>query len=241
MTRHDFYQEDYDEYIEGTKLEARFDPMTIQLLVTEAIPKHAAYEMMFDEYLKQRSRFYEYDETEKKRLSFYMPLFPAMLSSDFATEYKISYHSFLVRLIELGLIHFQYDYHEQYQFIKTSKKNLSKLITDDFKKTYYLQLDKQNICLGSGCEARSSKTKHFTPNVPEWLYNAVSDCSAYMNTSISDIAYLSWCIGLVETISPDITNPIIIKESQNIIDSFNRELYIQERRISDILSIINVC
>ena len=87
MTGHspDFYQEQYDEYMRDTPLVARFDPMTIQMLVVDAVPKHAAYEMMFDEYLKQRSRFYEYDESEKKRLSFYLPLFPAMLSADFAT------------------------------------------------------------------------------------------------------------------------------------------------------------
>ena len=67
MTEHtaDFYQEEYDDYMRDTPLVARFDPATIQMLVADAVPKHAAYEMMFDEYLKQRSRFYEYDESEK--------------------------------------------------------------------------------------------------------------------------------------------------------------------------------
>jgi hypothetical protein len=234
------YQEDYDEYVEETKLEARFDPLTIQMLVVEAIPKHAAYEMMFDEYLKQRSRFYEYDETEKKRLSFYLPLFPAMLSADFATEYQISYHSFLVRLIELGLIHFQYDYHEEYQFIKNSKKNLSKLIKTETKKSYYLQLNKQNISLGSCAGARMSGTKHFTPSVPEWLYNAVSDCSAYINTTTSDFVYLCWCIGLLETIPERISNPVILLESELITRDFRREILILNERIKDIVFEINV-
>jgi len=237
----DFYQEDYDEYVEETKLEARFDPLTIQMLVVEAIPKHAAYEMMFDEYLKQRSRFYEYDESEKKRLSFYIPLFPAMLSADFATDYKISYHAFMVRLIELGLVHFQYDYNEQYQFIKTAKQNLSKLITDDEKRAYYIQLDKQSICLGScGNMKTSGRTKHFTPSVPEWLYNAATDCSSYINTTTSDFVYLCWCIGLVETLPEEITNPVIVRESRNIISEFDRELRILEKRIKQTVSEINV-
>jgi hypothetical protein len=233
--KHFAFQEDYDEYVEETKLEARFDPLTIQLLVVEAIPKHAAYGLMFDEYLKQRSRFYEYDASEKKRLSFYLPLFPAMLSADFATEYKISYHAFLVRLVELGLIHFMYDYHEEYQFIKTSKKNLSKLIHNETKKAYYLQLNKQNICLGSCNGARSLSTKHFTPSVPEWLYNAASDCSAYINTTTSDFIYLCWCIGLVETIPSHISNPVILLESELLVKDFSREIKILNERIKDIV------
>lgn len=242
MTAHhtqDFYQEDYDEYIEETKLEARFDPLTIQSLVVEAIPKHAAYELMFDDYLKQRSRFYEYDQSEKKRLSFYLPLFPAMLSADFATEYQISYHAFLIRLIELGLIHFQYDYHDEYQFIKTAKKNLSKLIVSDSKKRHYLQLNKQNIGLGSCAGKSTSVTKHFTPNVQDWLYNAVSDCSSYINMTISDFSYLCWCIGLIETVPETVTNPIIVKESADVLNNFDGEFKILNSRIKDIVSEIN--
>lgn len=242
MTHTDFdFQEEYDEYIENTPLEARFDPMTIQMIVTEAIPKHAAYDMMFDEYIKERTKFYEYDPSEKKRLSFYLPLFPAMLSADFATEYKISYHAFVVRLIELGLIHFQYDYHDEYQNIKTVKKNLSKLITTPTRKAHYLQMNKQDICLGSCAGARTPSNKHFTPSVPLWLYNAVTDCSSYINMSISDLVYLCWCIGLSKTIPESISNPVILLESELVMRDFDREIQILNKRIIDIESEINAC
>jgi hypothetical protein len=230
-----------DEYYESTKLEARFDPLTIQSLVVEAIPKHAAYEMMFDEYIKQRSQLMNRDDSEHKRLSFYLPLFPAMLSADFATEYKLSYHRFLIFAIELGLIMFKYDYNEEYKLSKQGKRELSKTVTTSTRKLHYLQMDKQKICVGSCDNQRHGASKHFTPNVPEWLYNAISDCAAYLNMSITDFSYLCWCIGTTRTIPNDIMNPLLDRENSVIIQSFETELSIYTDRIRAIQIHINSC
>ena len=221
-----------DDYYESTKLEARFDPLTIQLLVVEAIPKHAAYGMMFDEYIKQRRQFSQYDSTEKKRLSFYIPLFPAMMSADYATEFKISYHQFIVFMVEIGLITFMYDYHDQYQTVKEGKQTLSKLVTSERNRIYYLQMDKQTICLGSCGSKQATKAKHFTPNVPEWLYNAITDSANYINMSISDFVYLCWCVGMQNSLPNDQANSILDKDNAAILGSFDHELTIYSSRIN---------
>jgi hypothetical protein len=223
--------DDLDDYYESTKLEARFDPLTIQLLVVEAIPKHAAYGMLFEDYIKQRKKFMSYDETEKKRLSFYLPLFPAMMSSDYATAFDISYHQFLVFMVELGLITFMYDYHDQYQTVKEGKKTLSKLVTSERNRIYYLQMDKQTICIGSCGGFKNGKTKHFSPTVPEWLYNAITDSATYINMSISDFVYLCWCVGMKSALTNDQANPILDKDNTGILTSFDHEFSIYADRI----------
>ena len=228
--------DDLDEYYDSTKLEARFDPLTIQLLVVEAIPKHAAYGMLFDDYIQQRKRFMSYDETEKKRLSFYLPLFPAMMSADYATEFKISYHQFVVFMVELGLITFLFDYNDQYHIVKDGKKTLSKLVTSERNKIYYLQMDKQTICIGSCGGFKNGKAKHFAPNVPEWLYNAITDSATYINMSISDFIYLSWCVGMRSSLTSDQANPVLDKEISDILTSFDHEFIIYASRIEHTLN-----
>jgi hypothetical protein len=225
-----------DEYYESTQLEARFDPYTLQLLVVEAIPKHAAYGMLFEEYIQQRKRFMAYDDTEKKRLSFYLPLFPAMMSADYATEFKISYHQFLMFMIELGLITFLFDYNHQYQVVKEGKKTLSKLVTSERNRIYYLQMDKQTICIGSCAGSRSGKVKHFTPAVHEWLYNAVTDSANYINMSISDFVYLCWCIGVQRSLTNDQSNPILTRDNTTLLEMFDYELNIYSNHIENIMT-----
>jgi hypothetical protein len=223
--------EDLDDYYESTKLEARFDPMTIQLLVVEAIQKHQAYGMLFEDYIKQRKKFMSYDETEKKRLSFYLPLFPAMMSADYATDFRISYNQFLVFMIELGLITFLYDYHDQYDTVKEGKKTLSKMVTSERNRIYYLQMDKQTICIGSCAGSRIGKVKHFTPNVPEWLYNAITDSATYINMSVSDFIYLCWCIGVQSSLTEDKVNPVLSGDNSAILSTFNHEFDIYAGQI----------
>ncbi len=227
--------ESYEEYISSTPLEARFDPATIQIMVVEAIQKHAAYEMQFDEYLRQRSRFSEYDESEKKRLSFYLPLFPAMRSQDFAYEYEISLNKFLVNLVELGLITFLYDYHGDCSETKRAKHELSKAITSERTKILYLQVDKQKINLGSTVGSRDGISKHFSPGVQEWFYNAINDAAAYLNMTTSDLAYLCWCIGVQKTLKQDIIDKMLDKDIDNVMQLFRYELEIYLNRINSLL------
>ena len=233
------YQEDYDEYIQNTPLEARFDPATLQMLVVEAIPKHAAYEMMFDEYLKERNRFAEYDESKTKRLSFYIPVFPAMRSMDFAYEYKISLHKFLVNIVELGLITFMYDYHDEMETIKRGRASLGPSLSSQSSKIHYLQIGKQKITLGSGCSARTDASKHFAPSVQIWMYNALTDAAATLNMSCTDLAYLCWCIAVKKTINNNIVDKFVDSDISDILTYFNVELEIYTRRIKDTISEFN--
>lgn len=233
------FQTEYDEYIENTPLEARFDPMTIQMLVVEAVPKHAAYEMMFEEYLKERTRFIDYDNSEKKRLSFYLPTFPAMRSMDFAFGFGISIHRFNTVLLELGLITFLFDYHTEISTIKDTRKNIGSYITDRTTQMRYMQIDSQKISVGSCNGYRKGDTKHFAPNVQEWLYNAIGDTAAYLNMSISDIVYLCWCIGAQKTLPMGMVDTMLNSEFSNILDAFNISIKIQSDNILFFLSKIN--
>lgn len=226
MTEHnaDFYQEEYEEYMRDTPLVARFDPMTIQLLVTEAVPRHAAYGMMFDEYAKQRSRFTEYDDSEKKRLSFYFQRLPSRVSSDLAFTYKTSHHRFMILIIELGLITFHVDYHDEYNMAKTIRKKVFDGVETETNLKQYMQIEKQTIELGSGAGRMQGSTKHFVPSVPEWLYNAVTDASIYLNMSISDFTYLCWCIGVRNNLPDSVLPKIMGQKFDDTINTFNFEL-----------------
>lgn len=213
--------------------EERFDWKTISHAVIQWIPKHKAYGMTFEEYQKERSKFSEFDTSEKKHLTFYLPLFPSMISGDISQEYKLSKNRFIVMLIELGLITFQYDYHEQYSIAKSTRRNVSKLVTNESSRMCYIQLDKQNITLNS-C-SRGSGHKHYSPNVPEWLYDAISDASTNINMTISDFAYLCWCIGMVKSVPMEIRNPVLNSDIELILKQFDYEFKMYTTRIKDIL------
>lgn len=225
----------YTNYIESTPLEARFDPNTIQLMVIEAIPAHKAYTMTFGEYLENRSRFSEYDEAERKRLSFYLPLFPAMRSQDFAYGFKISFHKFLVTIAELGLITFLYDFHEECSVSKIAKHSMAASIKSGYTKVLYMQIDKQKIGLSSASGVKQGAARHFTPSVPEWLYNAITDTAAYLNMTTSDLVYLCWCIGVQKTLPNDMVDIMLDQDLDAILQGFGYELDIYVKRINGLL------
>lgn len=227
-------QEEYDEYMSNTPLEARFDPLTIQMLTVEAIPKHAAYDMTFGEYLKQRSRFSEYDQSEKKRLGFYLPVFPAMRSQDFAYYYKVSLHRFLVMLIELGLITFLYDYHSDISTAKQVKMDLSKTITTERARMRYMQINKQTISLNISSGYRNGSVKRFTPYVPEWMYNAATDKAADLNMTIADMAYICWNIGAQKTLDLGMVDPVLDRDISTIMQTFQFELEAYIKRLNEL-------
>lgn len=225
------FQTEYDEYVKETPLESRFDPLTIEMLVVEAIPKHAAYEMTFSEYLKERTRFSEYDSTEKKRLTFYLPLYPAMRSQDIANLHaSTSLNRFLVAVLELGLITFLYDYHSEISVLKEYRNDMRKYLTCERAAHRYMHMDRQKIILNSGNGHRTGACKMFTPSCQEWFYNAITDTAAYINTSASDMAYLCWSFGM-QKISPDMTDIVIDKTVSENIDKFHFEFAIYADRV----------
>jgi hypothetical protein len=231
--------EELEEYETDTPLEARFDFKTIEILVTEGISKHKAYDMMFEEYLTERGKIIHWDMTEKKRIIFYLPLFPSMLSSDYATHFRISHYNFIVFLIELGLITFNYDYHDEYDTAKQGRFNLSQKLTDNIKRRHYLNMDRQKISTGSSSNVRDGKCKRFTPTIPEWLYNALTDCANSFNMSLTDLVYLCWCIGASKTLPSDLVNPMIDEDIHKVLNDFNIDLQIYLEHIESTLSKIS--
>jgi hypothetical protein len=230
MTEHtsDFYQEEYDQYMRSTPLEARFDPQTIQMLVVEAIPKHAAYGMMFEDYQKQRSRFSSYDTAETKRVSFYFPAFHGRIAADMAILHDTSQYRFMTLVIELGIITFKYDYHEEYSVIQDCRKSLFKNLTTEYNHALYMQLEQHAIEMCSGMGSRMGKAKHFTPTVPEWLYNTISDTAVNLNMSSSDFIYLCWCIGTSRSITEEMIPEVVGKDLSASLSRFkmNFESYV---------------
>lgn len=225
-----------DEYYESTKLEARFDPLTIQLLVVEAVPKHAAYGMMFDEYRKQRTRFNGYDTSEKKHLSFYFPAFYGRVSADVAISYDISQYKFMILLVELGLIAFQFDYHDEYTGVRDGRKQFVSCILSETTRDLYMQLERHTIEMCSGSGARLGKSKRFVPTVPEWLYNAVTDAAVNLNMSASDFVYICWCIGASNALPEGTVSEFINRDIEDILARFRRELKEYAYQVSSTLS-----
>jgi hypothetical protein len=232
----DEFSSEYDDYMRDTPLEARFDPLTLKSLVEEAIPKHRAYDMFFGEYIEERKRMLGWDLSEKKRLSFYLPLFQAMASTSYADMYDLAYSHFVVFISELGLIKFQYDYQIEFCKAKEGTTSLLRLVTSPTRKQYYMQLDKQRICIGSGDNFRKGAAKHFAPSVPDWFYNAISNGAVYLNMTMSDFVYLCWCIGITEGIEEDKINSVVNDDSNAVIVDFNTELVIFLSRIDHIRS-----
>ena len=230
----DFYQKEYDVYIEETPLEARFDPLTIQCLVKEAIPKHAAYDLSFEEYLEKRSALIEYDLTEKKRLTFYLPLYPALRSQDYAFKYKLSITRFLTAIIELGLICLQYDYHDDVNSIRECRGEMSNYLVTSRAGMLYNQIARHTISIDSAAGARNGKCKHFALSCPEWLYNTITEKASVLNMTISDLTYLCWCIGLQKCSTESIVDYLTRTNIENILDQFNFEIDILNKRITTI-------
>lgn len=228
--KHFEYQEDYDEYIENTPVEARFDYLTIQMAVTEAFPKHEAYGMMFADYHRKRSSMQGYDDTDKKRLSFRMPSYFAHIATDIALTQKVSTHRVIILLIELGLIHFQIDYKDEYNDIRTWRMNSYKNINDDESLRKYKRIERHNIVLNSG----GRSCPHFAPSVPEWLYNAVMDTKAYLNMSYSDLVFFCWCYGCVNCFEENEIPNIIINDISKVCSDFRYEVLEYQKQIQNL-------
>jgi len=231
--------EEYDIWLMSTPLEARFDIDTLETLVCEGIAKHAAHDMTLEEYIKSRTKFIRYDDTEKKRLSFYLPLFPAMRSADFADQFNISLTKFLVSSIELGLIRFMFEYHEQYDGAVSIKRAIGRKITDTPSKIMYMQISKQKISLNSATGVKSGEATHFTPNVYEWFYDALAATSIALNISMTDLCYCCWCITMQNAMSNDMIDSMLGQDISDVLHYFDVEIDIYGRRIENLLSYIN--
>ena len=232
-----FTEEEYDEYLLNTPLEARFDYLTIQSIVTEGFEKHQAYGMSFGEYRIQRSRLSNYDETTKKRLSYYLPPFYARIAADLAFINHSSVHHFMIMMIELGLIHFQVDYHDDYIIIKEGRTKLFNQLETVDGENNYMQLDKQTITLGSCTGAKFGTVKHFVPSVPEWLYNATTEVSKYLNMSGSDLVFLSFCIGIINCLEENRIPYTVTRNAKTICNQFDYEIKVYSKRILQLLTI----
>ena len=218
------FQTEYDDYIENTPLEARFDYLTIEMAVTEAFPKHEAYGMGFVDYYRKRKMLSGYDDTDKRRLSFYFPSFHAMISADIADILKIDTHPFIVSMAELGLIHANVDYAEEITTIRESRSKLFFSIKSDESKNRYMQLSKQTINLGSSVGSRSGNSKHFSPNVQEWMYNAVTNMAIAIDISVTDMMFFAWCYGMLKCLPEEHMPDYIQKDISSIVKVFDYEV-----------------
>jgi hypothetical protein len=231
------YAEYHEQMIDETiPMEDRFDWQATKSRCRTGCRTHKAYGMSIDEYVKNRNQYIETDDNEHKQLSFYLPLFPSMVSSDYASLLKISTTRFLIMMIELGLISFQVDYQNQYEVVKIGRENLLKAMRNNETKNVYLQIAKHNIALGSCTGARNKDSKHHTPSVPKWLYDSVSDAATYLNMSTSDLVYLCWCIGVSSSFPPHLKNIMVDEDIQQIITHFKFEIDMYSKQISFLLS-----
>ncbi len=212
---------DPEEYTDGDQ----FDWRTIKVLCVSGIPKHKAYGMNFDQYRKQREMVTD-DTTEKKYLTYYLPAFPSMLNTDFAGIHNVSIRKFTLLTLELGLIHFQHDYYDTYRNVKNARgKSVIDRITSDTSRNVYKHLRGCTITLGA-CKGMSDyESIRSSVNTPEWFYNALTDTSKHLNMSMSDMAYLCWCIGITKCVIGDTEENAYLKETfQKVIDEFKTEL-----------------
>jgi len=230
MTKKDFFESetDYDTYVEQTPLEARFDPLTIELLVTEAFPKHEAYGMLFKDYHVKRAQMAGHDDSEKKRLSFRFPKYYAHLATDIALDNKVSLHRALVLLIELGLIHFQVDYHNEYTDIREWRLGSYKGLVDSESLRKYRLIERHEIKISSA----ASSNAHFVPSVQEWLYNAIMDTKSYMNMSGTEFVFFCWCYGVLNCFDDGSIPEIVMEDLRSICGEFRYEIEEYQNQIS---------
>ena len=227
-------EEEYEQFLANTPLEARFDPATIEFVIIEGFERHKAYGMSFEEYIKSRWEFKETNNDKNVNLSFRMPRLLARVTKDLATKHKISHYAFIIYSIELGLITFKVDYHDEYDTICESRTALYDSLSDENNEHAYLQLNKQDIYLGSGDGERSGHAEHFIPSVEKWLKNAITDMAGSLNMSITDFTYLCMCIGMEASLSDDMLKTVVIKKIESVVSEFNKELRSYMLRITTI-------
>lgn len=188
------------------------------------VPDHPAYRSPFADYMRNRSKYMDSDTSERTRMSFYLPKFPARISADLAVRHKISFSRFITFISEIGLITLQIDYHDQYQTLKSARQTMVPLIRTEQDRSLYMQLDKHNVSLGSCAGNRGGSSTHFSPSVPEWLYNAIADAGVYLNMTQSDVVYLCWCIGMKYSIDDRYKSPLLMKDVEAVITGFEYDL-----------------
>lgn len=241
MVKHtipDQYAEHHQSLLEDIPEEDRFDWQTTKALCVGDVRKHRAYGMGIKEYAQRRKEFMDADDGDKRRMSFYLPTFHAMLSTDMASTLNMSTHRFSILIIELGLINFQVDYHDKYQIAKNRRKPLHMSVKTERDGVIYQQLGKQTISVNSSAGHRQGRCKHSTPYVPLWLYDAVLEVSENLNMSISDLVYICWCIGISKAMDKNCICELLQKELHTVMSSFIIELDIYTKRISEIESML---
>ena len=235
-SRSQFYDIPQDEDLEDIPEEERFDWKTTRSICIEGNHKHRAYGMPFEEYVRNRSKYIDADETERSRLSYYLPAFPSSLSADCASMMHISANRFLNLMIEMGLITFQVDYHDQYHVIKKGRSDLLSKVTDDDSRHKYMRVVDYTIKIGSTNGSRNGGSRHHSPSVPVWLHDAVLEASTYLNMSASDMIYLCWCIGADKSLEQKYRNVVLDNDLKEILNHFDREINLYSKTISWIAS-----
>lgn len=236
------YKEHHDQMLEEEIPESeRFDWQTTKALCVGDVKKHKAYDMGFEDYLKNRRAYMDADDTERHRLSFYIPKFHSMLTTDMAITLDMSIHRFLGTIIEIGLINFQVDYHDQYQVTRAHRKKIIRRLTGERQRNVYMQMDKQTISIGSCTGYRGGGNKHYSLSVPLWLYDAITEVAGNLNMSITDVVYLSWCIGTSKTLPPHCICGLLDKDTHEVKEKFIFELKMYVTRIKEMESLFNDC
>jgi hypothetical protein len=200
---------------------------SIRLICTTRPPGHnPAYGMSFTDYKKNRASMQSSEDVEKVRLSFCFPTFITNVSADMAIRNNLSHYRFLVLIIEMGLIHFQRDYHDQYTKVRETREGLFDSLQTDENERIYKQIQKHVIVFPD-----MPKGKHITPTVPEWLGNAVKEISVYLNMTTTDFVYLCWCLGVSNSMKGSNLPKQITKLIDRSIETFNFEFVAYQKQI----------
>ena len=186
----------------------------IKLVCTGDVPNHEAYGMSFGDYKNRRNSIHTSEDDESIRICFRMTRFLTSISVDLSTLNSMSHYRFIILALELGLIHFQHRYHEDFGILKGIKASNIYGITDSTTEAKYSTLNNYTISTNSERSARS-----LTPTVPQWLGNAIKDNATNLNMSTSEFAFLCWCIGVSSTVTN--LQPYIKTKIETYINKFD--------------------
>lgn len=203
---------------------------SIRIVCATAIDNHPAYGLTFSEYKKRRWEFLNNDDKDTIRIGFRLPPFIGQISADMALSNGLPHYRMLILLVELGLIHFQRDYHDHYQIIRAIRSNMSTTLATEDARAHYEQARKYTIVMLN----YSRDSKVLTPTVSEWLGNAVKDTAVYLNMSVSEFSYLCWCIGVSNSMRGDL-QPAVQSEVDKVLKHFDFQIGMYTRFIETIL------
>src|SRR5512138_3706966 len=106
------------------------------------VPEHPAYRAQFADYVRNRSKYIDTDDSAKARISFYLPKFIAKATSDLAVGHKVSFSRFISHICEIGMITFQVDYHDPYQIIRYTRSGMVAHLDTEQDRNLYMRMDK---------------------------------------------------------------------------------------------------